>query len=243
MAGGKIKQIVNCTINPSDCNSEGDSIGNISVNDISRDIDDVLQEVKEHPEIGIPAQVLIDRIEEAKTLWHNITHPQEMVRIWVYEMLGKGEDAAIAYLEEKTQPFENENFELVSIVMFSLRDTTIYVLINIFILMPPGQDTTEFVKLRQRSIIYDMSQAVIYAEFNFDISRAVEPGYMKDVFLHANVGIRLINEESTELRSFVSSQIQQQKDELLLNLIEGQFSEYFAFYKQIQDITSAFSFR
>lgn len=156
-------------------------------------------------------------------------------------MLRKGEDATIKYLKEKTEPFETENFEFVPIAIFSLSDTTVHVIINLFI-MSPGQDITELVISRNRGSLHEMSYVVLYLEINFDIPRASEPNYMKDVFQNSRVGMEIIV-DSNQVRDRFTEQFREQQEEVLLDLVESQFSEYFAFYNRIQEYTSAFSLK
>lgn len=101
--GKLLEDFVNCSLDPFSCGSGNEENSSITVQEVSADIDATLQEAKDNPDIGPQGQALISQIEEAKKLWRDITNPREMIRRWVDEMLRKGVDSAMAYLDRKTK--------------------------------------------------------------------------------------------------------------------------------------------
>ncbi|PFM43743.1 hypothetical protein COJ45_27885 [Bacillus cereus] len=60
------------------------------------------------------------------------------------EMLRKDEDSAMAYINRKTKPFENEAFTFVELVQFTLNGTISHAEIHLF-LTDPSRDTANFI--------------------------------------------------------------------------------------------------
>ncbi|MGY4558806.1 hypothetical protein [Bacillus thuringiensis] len=206
---GKIlKDFSKCALDPANCVSGNVGNSRITVKEISADIDDTLQEVKDNPDIGPQGQALIRQIEEAKGIWMDITDPRAMIMRWVYEMLRKDEDSAMAYLDAKTKPFENEAFTFVEFVRFTLDGTILHAIINLFLTNPSqdtanSQETRNFITNRDSISLRNLSYAQAYVDFKFDIRDVVDISHLRDDLKKTDVGIEILV-DSDQVRNRVA---------------------------------------
>ncbi|MED1512415.1 MULTISPECIES: hypothetical protein [Bacillus cereus group] len=209
-----------------------DDLKQVGPDEIFRSTDTQLQVLIQSNVVGDNGTELLQKIDQAKEDLKDIQDPNKMVKKWRAIVLGKAEEAAMAYLEEETKKYETSIYQIAPLVLLEMSKMTVNAEIFLYI-SDPNEDTGGLSKTGQFEKI---SYAVLRAEFQFDVTNPFDINQVKDAIESARFKIL-----QDSIKEQLTEKFEKEQQKLIIDVVEHQFGDAFEIFKNFQENLNLFT--
>ncbi|TKH73467.1 hypothetical protein FC676_11715 [Bacillus cereus] len=216
--------VLDCVQNPSKCSIHGITPDGITTEDLSKKFEETItNEIEKN--IGEDERKLLNDIKDALKLLEILLNPDQWLREAKQSIIYNAQESAIEYLEVETQQYENDIYKLSPLVIISLDNSTVNVIVLIY-LTNPNVDTT---RIRDREEMKRNSYAVLYTDFNFDISNSLDLKQIQQA-----IQIPRFELYVDTMQQVMAGNIQQTITDIILNLVPQRLSVLFEVFDKVR---------
>ncbi|PED40393.1 hypothetical protein [Bacillus cereus] len=195
--------------------------------------DTQLQVLAQDEILGKEGTELLKKIEEVKEQLKELRDPKEMMKKWRALVLGKAEEAAMAYIDEETAPYETDFYQIAPLVILEMDNLTVKAWIYIYI-SDPKKDTKGMSKTKK---FEEISYAVLSANFEYNVTKPFDISQVRKDIESARFKIL---EDS--IKEQLTEQLESVLEQIVLNMMEQKFKSAFHIFESFQKNADLFTF-